>query len=145
MKKTRQIVIRIEEDLYDALEKTAERHERTVAQEVRYRLRRSSENVRLELRPGETLVIFLDHHPTRDEVDRLKADARHQSGRPMLGVLVFGPSTTLATIHARPLHELAEDVALADERPDEYQARTFAGKTVRTFGNPEPVIGDGTS
>jgi hypothetical protein len=40
---TRQLVVRVDEELYKAIERDAERNERTVAQSVRFKLRELSQ------------------------------------------------------------------------------------------------------
>lgn len=67
---------------------------------------------RIRLEPGETLAIVLAHEPTPAIAARIRDVVIRELG-PDVGILVFGPGTSLVAV--RP----------AEERPDEYQARTF--------------------
>lgn len=67
---------------------------------------------RIRLEPGETLAIVLAFTPTPAVAARIRDVVIRELG-PDVSVLVLPPGTDLVAV--RP----------AEERPDEYQARTF--------------------
>lgn len=99
MKKlTRQLVIRVDDELETDLEEVAAANERTIAQEVRFRLRRPMEIQRLELGPDDALVVITGWPVTMIERERIVEDVRARIGRPLLSVLVFPPKTDVMVI-----------------------------------------------
>jgi hypothetical protein len=64
-----------------------------------YRLPDITDVQRLELRPGDRLIVRLEHAPTPSEVRRVCAIVRQLLEAPQLPVLVLGPHETVKVLH----------------------------------------------